>query len=454
MLAQRVARAAMARGKALYDLGRWCDRKDLPGWGALFRAQSLRGRPDDARARKELGYKRGGDGWTWPADAREQFRSAAYVRAEEPQELTKLRSRKRAMAVKRLVTIASAAKRPVDADDDARSAYADVERCAWQRVIDLDPTHEKACKALGFVEFDGRLVDPAAQPFLEERIARAERVRALGARPMDTVSDGDNGRVRRVTCGVFAVDGDLGQKGLQHIAKALARAHIGFVDALGLGDPDDFIPNPWLFVVANTRAEFARSLIHYGELSEAQAKAMAAAGDGIVANDAAILFSTDPTPALERAIGFLCLHGVRAFRIDEQAHQPSLEVREELWISDALAMDITIGLTGARSLAARGAAASTSADWLTQARLQLEVGDDPAMGELVECARDAMGVREVAKSYAFMQYLLDRDPSGAASFYAAALAVGGEAAAKQVFSEELSALDDSYGAWARLTIGR
>ena len=57
-LAAEVTKAANARGKALYDLGRWCDRKDLPGWGALFRARSIQVRPSDARTRKELGFKR------------------------------------------------------------------------------------------------------------------------------------------------------------------------------------------------------------------------------------------------------------------------------------------------------------------------------------------------------------------------------------------------------------
>ena len=155
------------------------------------------------------------------------------------------------------------------------------------------------------------------------------------------------------------------------------------------------------------------------------------------------------------------LERLSAHRRVKQHEAKASQRRKEDWLWDAVAMDLVMRMHGTYSQSITSDDTTTSArsldggdTWLARARAQVEFDDMPEMRGLVQRETNSLRVRETAKGYAFLQYLLERDEEKAVEFVRWAAVIGGEAAAKKVYTMDLSELEPRYREWALFTLPR
>jgi hypothetical protein len=452
--------AVRARGKDLADVARWCDRSDLPGWGAIYRVRALTCRPDDKRLLNELGYVKEGDTYRWPDEAREAFRALDPGGLAEPAGLHAQRMTKRKLGVNRFVAVAKTATAPDDAPLAVRDELAALRHQVWERVIEIDPLHGEAARELGYVNFDGRAVHPDAKPFLEARARRRAQAAAIVESEVFLTRGGGGDRAVSVTAGGIRVDGYLPVPGLELVARAIVHARQAFAARLRLGESDDVPTGISVVCVCTTKNQYVDAIVHYGGGSRAEALETAQKWAANWATPAIVVMrKSSAAQAAELSSAYACRGAARALRSRRLGAASSGEPRNEDWIYDAIAMDVTIGLTGSYGQSISSDEGTTekrnltgTTSWLDRARLAVELRDDPALSGIVQRDMNSLRSPEAAKGYAFLQFIFELDSLKAAAFFDQALVVGGAAAAESVYGSTLGELDSEYRRWALLTL--
>ena len=467
---KRYERQLEFAAKSFTSLSEWCASHDLEWTSLRIRRRVLRYLPDDAATRSLLGYERAAGSWERNDAVLDRLRSfvlddadpggAAYGRAyAEVQKRVSTRFRKLARQAGRRADEAREASKTLPA-----MAWKQHAAQAWERVLQLDPgvaAHRlDAHEALGHGQFVGRHVTSFQLRYMTRRAERARRGQVLAAHAPTARNVPLGGPLKAA-----GIEGGAAQS--EHVvvytshgpevavrqARAVERA---LADGLAVyGWPKDLLDARRLREIHGVKRapsgapeEFRRVLLASGMKKKTVEMYVAAGFGGVRLGEAGqLITTTDGRDAEDNAMNVIHHDLTRAAAALARAELNGRLSSPEDWLWQSMAYDCTQRINGTTTTIwgsfrayGRGRVARPGQNlWIELAREQVELDDDVPLHRLVnlQLASAEFTGREIVKSYAFLQYLLESDETRAREFVRHALAHGSAIAAMHVFGVEI-----------------
>lgn len=459
-------RAVSESAKEYERLYKWCMDKKLNFQAINMRRFVLRYEPENEEVRKFVGYAKTPDGtWIVNEGRKLQIREEADIEDPKAQKLPE----KQATTTKKVADIWKrlAEKARKNGETDAANAAAWKERAAasWERVLQVDSTHEQAHKALNHPKFANKYVRPEALPFLKVRQERKDLGQKHGQLQF---------KVQPVSPdGFFATAGLTGgaaksehltvmtSHGKDKAAESAVWGERGlqdFVEIYGI-DPEIKQRLPYnRFSHVKDKPELEQFLSRGTLWSQQRVQELVKIfGGTTLENGECVIIASAGTDADDHVLHYLGHALAMAARnIGVQEYGSPSDTLED-WLPETVGYDLTRRLTGT-TLTTCGQFGKYGNDiepnpekdiWIELARRQVEYDDDVPLAKLYKYTHREQQIHgpEIVKGYAFFQFLFEDDTEKAREWVKRALAQGTPAATLAVYEMDMDQIDAKYRDW-------
>lgn len=453
--------------KSMIAHARWCEREDFPAEALEWRLRALTMSPDDAKARKKLGFVKDDDGaWGWDPTRRIETIEAL----QEPPDGSHSAYGKRVESLRRRIAgryaevAAVAATQRALADESLQEQWDEIRAGIWDAALRFDPTDQGALEARGHPYVDERFVHTEAKPFLATRAERVARGKRNWAAPVEFGRRATDAESRRATWqraqgAGLTVDSSLGIDAAREILQSGARASWEALDTLGLGRARASELTPSHFLSARDKDEMTKLLRQYSDWTELKISEHiehwgSAWLDGyrVISRDDDVAEAADVLMANRVASVILLL---RRDARSAGERQKKEQVKLQKWISEAFKIDVLMRLKG--SVLAKFAETGTYAaeerefargdTWMRRAHRFHDLGLLPPLRNLLSRDLNRLDSLHTSLGYAFLVYLLERDEKAASRFVRNAVHVGTEPALRAVYDTSLDEIEPQFQRW-------
>jgi len=426
-------------------LGDYLDNAKLHRWAAGIYEQALEMEPDNAKARKRLGFVRKGEAWQRDpsVEVKSKNQRTSGIESYE-KEIEQRKAKTHGDAARDLEKLAAWCK---------QKGLGEEARACMRRILEFDRTHAKALQELGYLIEGERWVSP------EEQALRKWFRDGMDARPKGRSVEGESDvekklRIvteKRTSDHVAVESGHLKGPALERLVQHLEQTWEIYHGLFGLDQP--VLKPPMTIVILRTQEEHSAFIDAFEKGSDAD-KALSKKNDGAMYTEPPLAECAQREKGMDFVFDY-CIHS--ALHLMLAYHLGA----DRPWLTEGLATAFTRQLKSTALCACvklegtsreGGKAFSDPASWPIIIREWVKKGGDPEMLLVLRSSLNELDQMRMLKAWSVLDFLMTARREKLKPFLAALAEDSkdsGEKAFQTVFGWSVEQLETEWRAYTR-----